>query len=200
VRILLPASITASAALGQAGYVWEPANLSSWTNNGNSTFFDGSGGAAIWTPAVSGANANDYEVQSVLSIQSGGGTFIHFLRAGTGVSPGQGNYISVEYAVPAGWQDGGQVTMSVNRCVDGVISQISSSAIGLRNGDTIRTIAFGTTVRVFAGGTLRADLEVTATTGHPGYGGYGMLPSNSRFTDSAIRLRRGHDFRLFHWR
>jgi hypothetical protein len=46
----------------------------------------------MWTAAVSGANSNDYEVNTTLAINSTyyglGGTYMHFLRANsTSVTP-----------------------------------------------------------------------------------------------------------------
>jgi hypothetical protein len=78
------------SAFGQAGYVWDYSGTgpyipytAPWVLNGDSTFGSVSGGSAIWPNTVSGANSNDYELNTTIFPTAGGGTYMHFLRAGS---------------------------------------------------------------------------------------------------------------------
>jgi hypothetical protein len=64
---------------------WVSPYLYGWVVNGDTTFTSAGGGSAIWGSAVSGTNSNDYEIDTSLLINSPGGTYMHFLRAGTTV-------------------------------------------------------------------------------------------------------------------
>ncbi len=184
-RILLLVLAGSVVAWGQAGYVWEPANVASWANNGSATFSGATGGAAIWTPAVSGASPKAYEVQSVLNVKSAGGTYIHFIHADVGARPGQGNYLSVEYTLPTYWQPESAVALSVNQCINGTVTQLYSTWVRLRDGITIRSIASSSTLWVYAGGVPVVQIFIPYMTGQPGYGGYNV-PSGSGFAGTKV--------------
>jgi arylamine N-acetyltransferase len=101
-RIVVLILLAYGAALGQGNFVWDSngyfSNYYPWVYNTSAE-----GWSYIYTPTVSGANSNDYEMTNALSMTSGGSTFVQFLRAATTVPPGTGNYISVEYTFPSTW-------------------------------------------------------------------------------------------------
>lgn len=82
--------IPAFAVSLMAGYTydstWIPGGSTTpWQSNGGATFGSssitfGSGGSIIYKSTVSGANPNDYEVESQLPAASGA-NYVHFLRA-----------------------------------------------------------------------------------------------------------------------
>ena len=195
---------SALAALAQtAGYVWDytgqgpsPPFYYGFVVNGDLTFGSASGGSAMWPATVSGINPNDYEISTSLMPTAGGGTYMHFLRAApTTVLPGTGNYISVELAVPLGWQAGGAVPLAIKQCLNGTVTQLAGTSVPLHNGDVMRSVVWGTTLWVFINNVLSAGWIIPQTTGQPGYGGYN-IPAGSGFSHptfpAAGSIRIGH--------
>jgi hypothetical protein len=144
-RLVVLGLIGCAAALGQGGFVWDyptnqypPPNV--FTGNGDTSFTSSAGGSLIYTPTVSGVNGNDYEMRTVLSATQSlaGGTYMHFLRASSNAAPGVGSYISVEFALPSNWQNGGAAQLTVNQSVSGTITQIAATTATIHNGDTLR--------------------------------------------------------------
>jgi RHS repeat-associated protein len=174
-------------------YAYPPGGTGSFAYNGDATFSASTGGSEIWTATVSGANPNDYEVYTTLSLKSAGGTYMHFLRAGTTVTPGVGSYISVEITVPSGWHSGGSAPIAVNQCSSGTITNIASTSISLHDGDTVRSVVWGTTLWVFVDNIQYGAWTIPATTGQPGFGGYNV-PFNGGIspTSGYSAFRIGH--------
>ena len=140
-----------------------------WVVNGDGTFASTGGGSDMWPTGVSGANPNDYEINTTLLLNSPGGTYMHFLRAATTVVPGSGSYISVELAVPSNWQSGGAVPLAVNQCVNGTVTQLASTSVPLHPGDALRSIVFGTNLWIFINNIQYGTYTIPQTTGQPGY-------------------------------
>ena len=182
-RIVLLWLAGCAAALGQVNFVWDfPTNQygapSPFTGGGgNPTFMSAAGGSAIYAPTVSGVNANDYEMRTVLAATQGlaGGTYMHFLRASSNAAPGVGScvgsYISVEFALPSGWQNGGAAQLTVNQCVNGTYNQLLGTSAAIHNGDALRSVVWGTTLWVFVNNVRYVSQTIPQTTGQPGYGG-----------------------------
>lgn len=174
------------AAFAQAGFVWDyfgygiSISSSGFTVNGDGTFASSSGGAAIWQNTVTGANPNDYEMNTTLTPNSPGGTYMHFLRASLNALPGSGSYISVEISVPSGWKSGGPATLAVRQCSNGTVTQLDGASISLHTGDTLRSVVWGTNLWVFLNNIQQGAYTIPLTTGQPGYGGYN-IPSDSGF-------------------
>ena len=151
--------ILAASAVAHAQYVWDYSGIgpytgyaNGWVVNGDATFAAASGGSALWPTTVTGVNPNDYEINTTLLLKAAGGTYMHFLRANsTSVLPGTGSYISVEYAVPSNWQSGATVPVAINQCISGTVTQLGSASVPLHDGDTIRSIVWGTTLWIFRG-------------------------------------------------
>ncbi len=192
--LLLAAAACACAQ--SSNFVWDYSGAggnSNWKGNGDTTFASSSGGSYIWTAAVSGANSNDYEVNTTLAINLTyyglGGTYMHFLRANsTSVTPHNGSYISVELAVPSTWTSGSAVPLVVNQCVNGTVTQLGGTSVPLHNGDTLRSVVWGTTLWVFVNNIQYGTYTIPQTTGQPGYGGYGIVANSGGF--STVKL--GH--------
>jgi hypothetical protein len=194
---------SALAALAQsAGYVWDYSGYGAFAGygggvlNGDTTLASAGGGSAIWPTTVSGANPNDYEVNTSLLLKTAGGTYMHFLRAATTtVLPGIGTYISVELAVPSNWQAGGAVPLSVNQCVNGSLIQLAGTTVPLHDGDVLRSAVWGTNLRVYINNVLYGTFSIPQTSGQPGYGAYNV-PSANAFTHptypAAGAVRIGH--------
>lgn len=131
-------------------------------------------GSVICTNSVAGANPNDYEVSGILGPTYGGTSYIHFLRASSAsVQSGIGSYISVELTLPY-YSDPnaiGLTQMTVNQAINGVVTNLSSSSVSLRGYNSIiRTIIWGTNLRVFIDGRDVLDMTVPFTSGKPGAG------------------------------
>ncbi len=158
------------------------------------TQFTGGGGSLILPTAISGANANDYEVNTVLGMTSAGGTFIHYVRASTdarasltggGAGICAGSYISVEAALSTAIPAGAfpvAAQLNVNQCVSGSLSNLGGGAIAVGNGTDLRTVAWGTNLWVFLNAQMVYQVTIPATTGHPGIGGYGMTANGFTLT------------------
>ncbi|HYA16989.1 MAG TPA: hypothetical protein VEF06_05955, partial [Bryobacteraceae bacterium] len=133
-------------------------------------------GSLIYNSQVPGANPNNYEIASELYITGGGGTYMHFLRASSYAYPNSGSYVSVELATPT--TSGPVVTMNVqlnvNQRINNQLTQLASRQVVLNYGSRLRTIVFGSTLRVFLDGVWILDQQISLTTGQPGVGGYGM--------------------------
>jgi len=186
----------AQHVFGQAGFTWDFNSYSAggWTANGDTTFASSSGGSLIWPNTVSGASADDYELDTTIFPGGGGGTYVHFLHASsTSVMPGAGSYISVEVTPASNWQSGGMATLAINQWVSGSVTQLSAASIALRSGDMLRSVVFGTNLWVFINNT-RYVYTIPAGSGKPGFGGY-SLPSGSYFTNIVTgtgSIRVGH--------
>ena len=182
--------LAASSAFGQ--YVYDYATTSysfptipqfvangSVTSSVGLTQFGGGGGSQIYLPTVSGANANDYEVNSKLVLTAGGATYVHFLRASTNAQASAGgctgDYVSVEIVVPTWYTSGGAAgLLNVNKCTAGALSSLYANGVTLLSGSDFRTVVFGGSVWVFVDSQLKGVYSIPVTTGHPGFGGYGM--------------------------
>src|SRR5580658_8665432 len=107
-----------------------------WNTNGSPSFtslgvtFSGAspGGSLISIPAISvesGGSQNDYEVSTTLALNSGGGTYIHFLRASAGtVEAGSGSYVDVEVNIPSSFSGSASATMNIHQCASGTVTQL----------------------------------------------------------------------------
>jgi RHS repeat-associated protein len=184
--------VAADCAYPQSSnFVWDyigGGGDSHWVASGDTTFESSSGGAYIWNATVSGANGNDYEVNTTLTAAAAGATFMHFLRANsTSVAPGVGSYVSVELALPSGWKSGGSVQMAINQCVNGTVTQLGGTSVPLNTGDRLRSVVYGTTLWVFINTVQYGSYTIPSTTGKPGYGGY-SFPYN----DSYYYVQLGH--------
>jgi hypothetical protein len=76
-------------------------------------------------------------VNTTLTINSGGGTYILYLRGNAN------GFIAVELPVPSGWTSGGAVTLSVLQYVSGTGTLIGSTSVPLHNGDTVNRVRGG---------------------------------------------------------
>jgi len=141
--------------------------------NGGGVSFQ-SGGSMIWTPAVSGTNPNDYDIES--TFQTSGNVndrFIHFLRAAsTSVQFDVGSYISAELDITAG-QSG--ATLNIEQGVPGNVYLLASAqvTVGIAASTTFRTVVFGNNLWVYVNGTLSMQQTLpSGSTGQPGIGGF----------------------------
>src|SRR4051794_39059135 len=108
-RMRLACLVLACApAFGQYAYDFAQSPVAAdghWTSNGGPSFTPAgvtfsTTGSLIYTTAVSGASRYDYEIHTTLALKSGGGTYIHFLRADSqSDTAGTGNYASAELAM-----------------------------------------------------------------------------------------------------
>jgi hypothetical protein len=207
-RLALLFNLCVAAGFGQ--YVWDytknpvVADTNRWSSNGSPSYgsygvnFSGPGGSLISIPGISvenpttgqltSSNSSDYEVSSTLALKSGGGTYIHFLRASSGtVVSGAGSYISVEIVIPSNFTSPGAATLNVNQCINGTITQLGSVSITAADGMGLRTVITGSTVLVFT--TVSAQETnwlvwfgtASVTSGNPGIGGHD-IPAGSGFT------------------
>jgi hypothetical protein len=203
-RLLFPRLlflVLASAAAACGGYVYDySGGVSSYDMTQNGTVDSWSpvaqfntGGSLIWTPTVTGANSNDYEVNTTVALASGGGTYIHYLHASSNalLYPGgcTGSFIAVALAVPSTYESGGAAGgLNFYQCTSGSLSWFASTSATVQNGSTLRSVAFGTLLWVFIDDQMAAMTTIPAATGQPGVGGYGMVSSSSGFS----QLRIGH--------
>ena len=156
-------------------------------------------GSEILIPSVSG-NANDYEVNTQLLVQAGGGTVIHFLRASSNALAASGSctgsYVSVELTVSPTYTGGvAAATLAINQCSAGTQSSLGGVSLGVSNNAILRSVVYGTTLLVYLNNDLIVSMTVPATTGQPGVGGYGTgggvgFPYNPATGDSMIEI--GH--------
>ena len=179
-RLLLAGLASALCSFGAYTYDFsalptdDPTN---WTINGSPqwgggfVYFDSPDGpgSMIYSPTVTGTNSNDYEVASVEG-SGWSGTNVHYLRAtsnalATSSTSGTGSYISVEF-LPSG-------SLTVNQCVSGSLTQLGHTTVSLPAGATVRTVIWSTTLWVFVNNVQVFIQTVPATTGQPGFGGYG---------------------------
>jgi hypothetical protein len=156
-----------------------------WATNGSPTYtssgvnFGGAGGSLISIPAMTGQYPDSYEVDTTLSLKSGGGTYIQFLRTNSStVQTGSGTYLSIEIVVPTGWTSPGYAQLNVNQCVNGSVTQLAGTTVTASDAMVLRTILIGNWMDVYSNNTLLWAGAVSLTTGKPGIGGYGM-PSGS---------------------
>jgi hypothetical protein len=173
------------------------ADSTRWSSNGSPSFsstgvtFSGSGGSLISQVPISvesGGSQNDYEVNTTLALNSGGGTYIHFLRASSNtVEAGSGSYVSVELVIPSGFSGSGAATLNVNQCTNGTVTQLGSGIVTASNGMTLRTVIWAGNLWIFVNNEFILGEYPTATAGSPGIGGYSM-PSGSGF--ASVKL--GH--------
>jgi hypothetical protein len=137
------------------------------------------GGALISNVAVGGANANDYEVDTTLTLGGSGGVYMQLLRASSNAAPGVGSYVSVEVQNPTFASNGVcSATLVVNQVTNGSATQLASSAINCFNQMAVKSVIFGTNLWVFLNGDIAAQQTVTSTSGMPAIGGYSMPSSN----------------------
>ena len=168
-----------AAALWANAYTWDFTSSTPWDGSGSFTWNGDvergqgvifpAGGSLIWTPTVSGANPNDYDIESVLAINGDASTFIHFLRASsTGVMAGVGSYVSAELVTTGP----GLATLNIRQCVNGTVSLMASAQVTVTASTVFRTVIFGTNLWVAVNGVLALQQTLaSATTGHPGIGG-----------------------------
>ncbi len=207
VRLLLYSFLVVGPAFG--GYTYDvvsPASLYSgpgyattsyWTEYGTAPSVGtayasvfGSAGSVILVPAISGASPNDYEVKTTLTTGAGGGTYVNYLRAGSGAlassGSGAGSYISVEIAVPGTYVSGpAAAELTVHQCSGGSVTTLGSQSITVFNGSSLRTVVWGTNLWVFFNNQQVWTGTVSSSTGQPGFGGYGMT-SPSGFSNVDI--------------
>ena len=171
-----------------------------WSSNGSPSFsslgvtFSGSGGSLISSIPISvesGGSQNDYEVNTTLALNSGGGTYIHFFRTNSGaVQSGSGTYLSAELVVPSGFSSPGAATLNIKgkQSVNGSVIQFGSTSVTASNGMTMRTVIWGQKLWIFINNVqVWTGSNFPTLTGNPGIGGYNM-PSGSGF--SSVNL--GH--------
>jgi len=187
IRLLVLGLLTTACALGAYtyDYSYSPAYTAGWTLNGSvdavypaaTRFY--SGGSLIYPNTVSGPNSTDYELKTTLSVQSAGATFVHYLRASTTglASSGScaGSYYSVEIAFPSGtYYNPGTAQIYIRQCASGTLSTLASTSAAVWDGAVLRSVAFGTNLWVYLDGLCIFRQAISATTGQPGIGGYGM--------------------------
>ena len=217
-------------AAGFGQYAWDyssnpvVADATRWSTSGSPTYgyyyglnFSGSGGSLISIPAIPvqdpttglvipGTSSSDYEVTSTLALNSGGGTYIHFFRAGTGTvlagpTTCSGIYVSVEIVIPSGFTSPGPATVNFNKCVAGMISipQRDDHGDERHDGSNYDAWAQSGPVPEQRGGRQCGGRHEY---GNPGVGGYGM-PAGTGYTrinhgaprsDSAEPGDFDHDF------
>lgn len=204
IRLLTLAIASVATLLGQ--YAWDftqspvASDSAHWQANGYETFsssgvnFSGPGGSMIYTPAISGAAPNDYELNSTLSIGQGGGVYVLYLRANSSTVNGcSGNvsYISLEFQIaPSGPGPGPWLsTMNANRCTSGSLTTFVQVNYFLSSGSPIRALIYdGNWLNTTASGT-NLCLTISSKTptcwlidpapaGNPGIGGYAMPAGN----------------------
>ena len=139
-------------------------NSPAWTQNGSVSSWSPatqfySAGSLIYPSTVSGANSNDYEVKTTLSIKSAGATFVHYLRASTGALASSGacagSYYSVEVALPTGtYYNPGAAQIYIRQCASGILSTVASVSTAVWDGAVLRSVAFGTNIWVYLDGQL----------------------------------------------
>lgn len=156
-RLLLLAAF--SATLLPAAYVYEM-NLSGFplppesTLNGSASSVFGmptvsfsSPGSYISTAAIP-ATPNDYEINTPIILGTGGGTYVHYLRASSNAlaAPGScaGSYISTEIAVSGTYVATGDpaaaAQLNINQCVSGTLTSLGSSTITVPQSANFRSI------------------------------------------------------------
>ncbi len=118
---------------------------------------------ALWPNTVSGANPNDYEVDTTLPLAAPGGSYFHFLRVGTS------NSLTLELDVPSTWQTGGAVPVTITQCTSAGCTEVGATSVSLHSGDTLRSIVWGTTLWIFVNNLQEGTYTVPLTTGQPGY-------------------------------
>lgn len=154
-----------------------------------------SGGSLIYQPAVSGSNPNDYEISANYEVNEAGGTYISFVRATNNAWPGNGSYVSVEMVVPSTWCGCGATVpaqLNINQTINGVTTQLGSTAVTYPTHGFLRTVVFGTNLWVYTAPQLETGLSssvgnsvpvwqgsISLTTGQPGVGGYNVPSENS---------------------
>ena len=161
-------------------YTDAPTNSTALTVNGtppNGSF------SKIYHGAMNFANPNDYEVVTWLGWKFAGGRVIQFLRASSDtVTSGTGSYVSVELDV-TNWSNGGSVNpLLIKQCINGIVTQLGSVTIATGYVPTdsfayvaIRSMIFGSTLRVYTGNTLLGTWTVTPSAGKPGFGAVGYV-------------------------
>jgi hypothetical protein len=207
-QFLALALLSATCAFGAYTYEFplfpaydNPSTFSStsWTSNGTVPSWPyptytgsfSSAGSLIWVPTVSGTNSNDYGVNTTFTLASGGGTFINYLRANSSALASSasctGSYVSVEIAVPSTYTSGpAAAQLNVNQCSGGSLTSLGSQSRSVLSGSTLRTVVWGTTLWVFLDNQQIWTGSVSASTGQPGFGGYGMTSSAGGFTQVLI--------------
>ena len=187
-RIALLALCGAAVCSAQYAYDYSKspviADGTRWNSNGSPTYpslgvtFAGSGGSLISIPTISvesGGASNDYEVNTTYTLNSGGGTYIQFLRASSDtVVAGSGSYISVELVIPSSFSGSASATMNINQCTNGSVTTIGTTTITATNGMTLRSVIFGGRLFVYANNYWVWDQNISTTSGNPGIGGYNM--------------------------
>jgi RHS repeat-associated protein len=134
---------------------------------------------------VQGPNATDYEVNSTLTLQANGGTYVQYLRASSNAlasgSSGTGTYLAVELQNPS-FQNG-VCSAYLNVYQSGNPAALISTPVLCRNGMQIRTVVFGNNANIMLNGVVYSLVGNIASCAQgaycaPGVGGGGM-PSGS---------------------
>lgn len=199
--LLLPVWVATAFGAYQYDYTMSTTNPgSNWNSNGSVTtgfpltfasqgsliLIPGVPVASSPTDTVTAGNSSDYEVNTTLYLKSGGGTFIHFLRANSDtVQPGSGSYIAVKLTIPSGFTSPGSATLDVSSCTNGTSTDLGSDSMTAVDGMTLRSVIFGTTLYVFANNSIAWMGQIPSSTGNPGVGGIN-IPSNSGFASALI--------------
>ena len=148
-----------SAALAPAGYVdyytdsfhsFPPILPAEWTSNGaisagsfGLTATSPQGGSLISKRTAAPGNANYYEVNTLVSLQASGGTYIQYLRATPDAMSGpaaQGTYYSVELQNPIFNGSACTARLALTRRSGGQITELNSAVIACSSAMTMRSI------------------------------------------------------------
>jgi RHS repeat-associated protein len=203
--------LVVTAASLTAQYNWDfsqnpiAADPGHWTQNptvsfGSPTTFSTSGGGSlIYNQTVTGANANDYDLDATLALKSGGGAYVEYLRASQtallshsgATETCAGSFIAIEIDVPSSGfsQSGTLATIALYQCSSGTLTQLANTQASVKDGMTTRTVIWSGNLRFFIGGiqVLRSS-ALTGTSGNPGVGGYNQ-PSGSGFSGASVGHR-----------
>ncbi len=177
-------------------------DVSHWQTNGAMTFqsfgvsFGSSAGSMIYTPAISGSSANDYEVNTTVSLKSAGGIYALYFRANSATVNGctaTAAYISIEFnlqyfSVASGSQ---YVPYTIKRCSAGSLTTYLSSNYLVRDGISVRAVVHdsgASTYLCLTGDILefgQCAVLPAGMSGKPGIGGSG-IPLGSGFSGAKI--------------
>ncbi|HXE64182.1 MAG TPA: hypothetical protein VN519_11620, partial [Bryobacteraceae bacterium] len=198
IRFFLLVLVAAASAFGQysyenvAGPSYDDPNPALWSRNGAGVEDVTPGvafahsGSYIYVPTIaSGGNANDYEIRSTFSGRTCWEACIEYVRAssdalayGQGVVNGGwcsdcaslGSYTSVEITAAS--------QLTVKQCSSGSCTSLGGTTLVVPTTMLMRTVVWGTNLRVYINDSLVWSGSIPLTYGQPGIGGTGNITYN----------------------
>jgi len=163
-------------------------NSSNWTQNGSVSILPdwglsattSGGGSLISKVAVQGPSSTNYEVATTLSLKSGGGVYVQYLRATSNALTGNGSYYSVELQNPTITNGACSATLAGFQSLSGSVTQIYSMPVVCHDGMQLRTMVVGNIALTTLGsGGFTVALPSQLSSGMPGIGGRSMPSTNA---------------------